>query len=143
MEIVTLNNLNPLSKLPQNRPMSIDFAITITLKPSQYRDTWEKQRHNTAGALVKIFKDCKMTLIVELTKSDNIHYHGVWSCPIALCNDPKKYFFDRLRPFSRIGKSECAQVINWDTWTNYLRKDIDLHRSRGLSPIVQDDYDIC
>lgn len=142
MEIVTLSNLNPLSKLHAKMAMSMDFAITITLKPSQYRDTWEKQRHNTAGALLKIFKDSKMTLICELTKTDNIHYHGIWSCPMHLCNDAKKYFFDRLRLFSRIGKCECLPVNNWYNWCIYLNKDIALHRQRGLNPIVKDDYEI-
>jgi len=142
MELVTISNLNPLSKLRPTEPMSIDYAVTFTLKPNQYKNTYEKQLHDTAGGLCKIYHDCKFTLVAELTQTYNIHYHGIISIPLSHGRDPIKYFFDRLRPFSKIGKCECKQLMNYQLWVDYLNKDIIKHIELGLDPIIRDDYNV-
>lgn len=141
-DLVTVDNLNPLSKLPQKK-QSIDYAFTITLKPAMYKKTFERQLHETAGGLIKIFKDCKISMVAELTQTFNIHYHGIISFDLEVHgNDPVKVFFDRLRPFSKIGKSECKQLIHYETWTTYLNKDVKYNCTHRFNAIIIDDYDI-
>lgn len=139
-ELVTISNLNPLSKLPAK--WSCELAITITLKPLMYKKTFEEQDSILRPLILGMFKNCKLTLVWELTKTYNIHYHGMIQVPMHLCNDPLKYIFDRLRSCSKIGKCEVNQVVNYDLWISYLNKDIKMNEALGYYTKVIDEYDV-
>lgn len=128
---------------PANGNHSFDYAITITLRPKIYSKPYEDQFTETATNINRLFPSCRLTLIAELTQTENIHYHGVISIPLSVGPSPTKYFFDQLRKLSAIGKSECKQLMHWDTWKEYLNKDIKKNIDLNyFYPIVRDDYDL-
>lgn len=133
--------LKEVPKVPTIK-YSCDLAFTITLKPSEYRHTYEDQYKGTAYLLKSIFDSagCKYSMVAELTKQYNVHYHGIMKVPLERGRDSCKWFFDRLRKLSCIGRSECEQVMNYDKWTVYLAKDIK--RDLDIVTVLKDDYNI-
>lgn len=127
-----------------SRPISYscDLAFTITLKPSEYRRTYEDQYKGSCYLLTSIFNagGCKYTMVAELTKQYNIHYHGIIKIPTERGKDSIKWFFDRLRLLSFIGRSECEQVKNYEKWTTYIMKDVD--RDIDVLTVIKDDYNL-
>jgi hypothetical protein len=120
---------------------SCDFALTITLKPQIYRETAEEQYRQTAYNVAKLFSKCKLTLIAELTQSCNIHYHGIIAVPITISSQPRKYIFDQIRKYSKLGKTTVVQMTNYEGWSDYLSKDLQ-ETSKTVYPIIKDDYEI-
>lgn len=139
------NSVDALSLCPQKvvTLYSCDLAFTITLKPVEYRKTYEDQYSGTAYLLTSIFNagGCKYTMVAELTKQYNIHYHGIMKIPKDRAKDPIKWFFDRLRLLQFTGRCECEQVKNYDKWTTYIIKDIQ--RDIDIRTVIKDDYNIC
>lgn len=119
---------------------SSDLAFTITLKPSEYVNTYQDQYKGTAYVLTSIFdtNGCKYTMTAELTKSYNIHYHGIMKIPKDRSKDSIDWFFNRLRKLKFIGRSECEQVVNYNKWTTYIMKDTN--RDLEVLTIVKNDY---
>lgn len=121
---------------------STDLAFTITLKPTEYRHTYQEQYKGTAHILTSIFDSngCKYSMVAELTKQYNIHYHGIMKVPLERGRDSCAWFFDRLRKLTCFGRSECEQVMNYDKWTKYIAKDIK--RDLDIVTVIKDDYNI-
>lgn len=126
---------------PTDSTHTCDYAVTITLHPSMYRLDPETQLRKTSLVLKRLFYDCKLTLIAELTEQCNIHYHGILSYPIG--TDVNYRFHNQLRKIKDCGRSECKQVMNYDLWVKYLNKDIINNIRRNIFyPIILDEYDI-
>lgn len=120
---------------------SVDYALTITLKPLMYKEDAEEQYRQTALNISKLFPKCKLTLIAELTQQYNIHYHGIISVPSTLSSQPRKYVFDKIRKYSKLGKTTVDQVDDYEGWVVYLNKDLQ-ETSKTVYPIIRDDYNI-
>lgn len=140
-----VNVICPLVQItPKIGPkMSVDYSITITLKPSLYNKPYETQFDETAVNITNLFGTCKLTLIAELTKTYNIHYHGLISVPLSHGRDPRKYIFDQLRKYSKVGKSQVDQATDYNGWHAYISKDIKNNIQNAIIyPIVKDDYEM-
>jgi len=136
--------LKPLVQIPPEKGThTCNFAFTITLKPYMYQYPPEVQLARTSGDIKRMFYNCRMTMIAELTKQCNIHYHGILAFPIKVKN-PTLYFFNRLRGLPKaLGKSECSQLIDEDKWVTYLNKDIKENIKQDVFyPTIIDDYGI-
>lgn len=122
---------------------SVDYTLTITLRPKcyiheperQYDDTYEYLKKKLTG-LTQAF-----TLIAELTKSYNIHYHAVIKFPITSKNVLKN-FYKQFRNDPLIGFIKIEQMINEHKWREYISKDLS-HTLDAINrrSIIYDYYD--
>lgn len=128
---------------PKKWTLSVDYFITVTLKPILYSKPSELQFSLTAQKLFDTLKgkcrDIKLTLISEETKSLNVHYHGIISVPSYVSNNPRRWIIDRLR-ISPFGRVDVEQIDNFQNVSNYIQKDIK--KDYPYYPIVCDDYNI-
>lgn len=114
-----------------------DYAFTLTLNPRIYLDIPESQFDQTYTHVYEKLKSItnNFTLVAELTKSDNIHYHGV----IDL--NQRRKFNDKFRKDRYIG-FKCIKPLGDATgWKNYITKDLkDTTSSINRRPIINDHY---
>lgn len=127
--------MTPLSKY------SYDIALTVTLKSKHRSIDAEAQFALTRRGILEKLRNCKSTVIAELTRNFDIHYHAILSIPLDKTNGkhPLRYIKDIFR--SEYGLTCVKQVDNYEGWIDYLKEDID-ETSRVIYPILKDDYDI-
>lgn len=122
---------------------SVDYALTITLRPVIYSKPYEQQYEETYQNILNLFHDCKLTLVTELTQSYNIHYHGIVSVPLTHGRDSRKYIFDQVRKYSKLGSTKVDQITDFAGWSEYILKDVSTHIDNDvIYPIIKDDYNI-
>lgn len=118
-----------------------DYFFTVTLRPNMYRFTADEQFDKTHGELIIMLKILseKFTLVTELTKSLNIHWHG-----IIRLGDKKSPFVNIFRGDKQFGFVQLSPITHSEGKVyEYLRKDLantvkDLNRR----PILSDDYKV-
>lgn len=136
-------NLDQITPKKQNlHKWSVDYAITLTLKPVIYRHAPEKQFSLVSENIRNNFPNCQFTIIAELTKQYNIHFHGFIKVDLNKINiHPEKYLFDRIRKYSALGFAVIKQVTEYNVWKDYILKDKKNTESiLNLDPVVRDDY---
>lgn len=128
---------------------SVDYAFTITLKPKRmFQQEPEKQFDETMYHLVGLLEsiNSKYSMVIELTKSFNIHYHGVIKFPLHDNNgeyDCMKTFYSLFRKDSKIGYVYLKQVTEMSIWIEYLCKDLyKTNQCVGRPIIIKDDYNL-
>lgn len=133
--------VTPLTPTPTD---SCDYHMTVTLKPRLYKYTVQEQIDLTAEKLRIVLIDTLNTCVIECTKSYNIHYHIIFKVPLHLTNNPRKFIIDRLRNFHNFfGYIKIDQVIHYDKYIDYIRKDINETRKHIFGCVVlKDDYHI-
>lgn len=108
------------------------YAVTITLKPQVRRDTAEYQYDKYASYVVttikELFPECILTLVCELTKSFDIHFHGTICFKKSkmrgnVVNVPK-WFSDKFRGNKTIGYVLLKVVDDSVKWNDYIMKSI-------------------
>lgn len=119
---------------------SCDFALTITLRPSTFVDSCQTQFDKLSQLIKDRLQGCKLSLIAELTKQWNVHFHGFISVPTAR-GHPSKYIHDRLR-HAKIGFIKVDQITDFNGWKDYIRKDLHITKDYISYPIVKDDYEV-
>lgn len=122
-------------------PMSYDIALTVTLKSQHKKLDAEGQYVLTKDKLLGRLKDCKVTVIAELTSNFDVHYHAILKVPLRKCGKkhPLRYIKDVFR--GEFGFTCVKEVDSYDGWATYLKKDIE-ETSKVIYPILKDDYDI-
>jgi len=108
------------------------YALTVTLLPKA-RLYSAKQQYQTYAPIIEQqlrakFPNCRLTLVAELTKTFDIHFHGIIQFDMLylgkVVNIPR-YFRDMFRRHSHIG-FVLLKVITEDViWIDYLKKSID------------------
>jgi len=114
----------------------MDYAITFTLRPMMYRMTAVQQFSYMTTDMLNLAKRYKMTLIAELTKEHNIHYHGI----VELQNHKHlDQLLNEIRPILRIGRKEIEPVKDKDKWITYIYKEVKITAEiLNESPIIYD-----
>lgn len=132
------------------------YAFTVTLKPHLYDDPAETQYDKTYEVLKVMLRKIshQFTLVAELTKNANLHYHGI----ITFENRSKnivKYWYDqfksivkaykKLHPYGDkgilFGFTNIKPITEYSVWIEYISKDIKLtNESLGRLPIIIDDF---
>lgn len=125
-------------------PFSVDYAYTLTLRPKMYSKEPESQYDETYEYVRRKLSSLTQhyTLIAEITKSFNVHYHGVLKfelVPKMVCD---KEFHRCFRNDTYIGYVNISQIKNDVTWKEYLKKDL-VHTLNSLNrrPLIWDTYD--
>lgn len=126
---------------------SVDYSFTLTLKPKRlFQQEPEKQYDNTMYHVVNMLNslNAKYTLIIELTKSFNIHYHGIISFLLQDNEfDCMKSFYSLFRKDEKIGYIYLKQITDFPGWIEYLRKDLyKTFMCVGRRIIIQDNYNV-
>lgn len=125
------------------------YACTITLQPKTRKlsaeDQYEKYAHEVVlYDLQKIFPRCKLTLVAELTKSYDLHFHGIIQFDrryIRKNQCIERMFRDRLRLHPIIGFVMLKVITDHNIWLDYITKSQDdFKQDLLLNPVIVDDY---
>lgn len=151
---------------PTDRPKySIEYAITITLHPS-IRDLDTVAQYDTMRYIVRDhIKDMykkhfpksvylpKVSLVCELTKSNDIHYHGTLQMPMnkeirdypiwirnVFRSNPTKRNPIKKDLTKYLGYIVLKPITDAKIWTGYLCKTLQEFKERtNRMPIILDD----
>lgn len=120
-----------------------EYAFTVTLRPIMFKTVAEVQFDNSYNDVCDILDKYKIkyTLVAELTKSFNIHYHGVCSFPINLSNNVMKWFHDKFRNLKKLGFVNI-KVMEDRGWIEYIFKNLK-ETKEGINrrPIIKDMFE--
>jgi len=131
---------------------SREYAFTITLLPRLYKMDADAQYDLTHLPVAKMLlafgpiTQLGLTLIAELTKQFNIHYHGVFRVNTqydVLYPDKRlrKQFVDHFRKHALFGFVNISLVKDLTVWTDYIKKEIpDTKLLIGRCPVVFDSH---
>lgn len=115
-----------------------DYFFTITLKPTMYKHTIDIQFDQTYMDLIVLLKliSNKITMVVELTKALNVHYHGV----IRL-NCSRIKFVNLFRKSKEIGFVNISEVKDLQKVAVYMEKDLKTTKEElHTQPILINQY---
>lgn len=129
------------------KPTTVRYAATITLKPRMYQHRAEQQYDMTYPDIVKHL-ECNgwknYSIVAELTKNYNVHYHLTITFPIAVVVPKVNYmkkFVDSFRKSQVFGFVNIKQIDDELGWITYMSKDLQQFiDSTGRRPIIKDDY---
>lgn len=123
---------------------SVDYAFTITLGKSMYKLEPSVQYDYVVEDIVTRLSSIssKVTLVAELTKASNIHFHGIIKFKDSL--KPFRLQFNNLfRNHKYIGYVHLVQITEWSAWTEYIQKElIETKDSLNRPPILLDGHDV-
>lgn len=107
---------------------SVLYAFTITLQPKLYKLKPEEQYDKTYMHVAKLLKSMNtdVDLIAELTRSANLHMHGI----IRFKNFKPKtnlmvMFHNSFRNDSFVGFVNIKQITDEKKWLDYIMKDVN------------------
>lgn len=118
-----------------------EFAVTFTLKPVMHRYPAEQQYDRSASLLTQELQSrgMRVTLVAELTKNADIHYHGIIRVPAQVTRDVNKYVKDMFRTSKIFGFSNIKMCDDLPGWIDYISKDLlHTHMVIGRRPILCD-----
>lgn len=126
---------------------SMSFAITLTLNPKLFHHDCVTQHNLFMQELCKLCEACawRVSLVLELTKSFNCHYHGFIQIPID--KKSKKSIQHRITDILRtnkiIGYTYIKDIDNDQIWLEYTTKEITTtFKETGIYPVCKDDIDL-
>lgn len=120
------------------------YSCTITLKPNLFKDPAELQYDRTYKEVYKVVSSLctSCTIVAELTKSQNIHYHALLDVT-TLHYNYRKHFVDAFRRSHHFGFVHVTQTTDDVGWKNYMKKDLtETKRSINRPPIICNDIEI-
>lgn len=116
------------------------YEVTLTLRPRLYKLSPEEQHLLVSGILDQLLVPYECSMICELTKENNVHYHGLVELRDLV---HRNRFLNHFRKFNTIfGKKTCEQVMYYQSYVDYMKKDIKNTEQIIHYPIVKDHYGI-
>lgn len=122
--------------------MYMKYEYTQTLRPRLYDLPASEQFKIIKPIMWKILEPyAEVSLIAELTSTNNIHLHGIIELKDIKERDK---FINKLRPYSRqLGKFTLNQVRYEESYIEYMNKDKKYtHEILNMDPIIRDGYGI-
>jgi len=124
---------------------SIKYCLTITLKPKMYLYESEIQYDRTYMYIVNRLNcaigNGKLTMIAELTKNSNIHYHSVITHSIKDGRYIGKIINDIFRRDEFVGFVNIKPLDNENGWIDYISKSFDqFYIDNDRRPIIIDQF---
>lgn len=121
------------------------YAITVTLRPQQYSNPAEEQYDMTYHVLPPFLSQfgIQSTIVAELTKQFNIHYHGIVTCQVQpSIPSLEKWITDKFRKHKIFGYVYVKVIDNEPVWEDYIIKDYESTKKLlyGRSPVIVDDF---
>lgn len=136
---VSQNNEEPINKIDAG-PFFIE--LTVTLKPFMYAKTLDEQIKCTKRRMIDALRGFKKSVVIELTKEYNIHYHCIL-VEKKISSNPFLRLTDRFRKEKWAGRKSIRGVQYYDSYVKYMNKDIkNTNKCISSSAIVIDDFDI-
>ena len=132
---------------PIDRPRSFKYAFTITLKPWLYKYTPSRQIADSVDVVKSGLAALgHSTLLWELTKASNIHYHGViemytQSLTLQRIKNLHLRWNNKWRNHLEIGFTNLTQITDEQGWLAYIGKSIEDNTDLLTSyphPVLQD-----
>lgn len=121
---------------------SNEYAITITLKPSMYHMTAVMQRNAIQG-IINSLTDIKISVMVELTKSFNVHLHGTVKVPMKGLKSPEHIVNDVFRNLKDVGYVCVKPIDDYPHWQSYCLKDYAVTKNElNENPVIRDDNEL-
>jgi len=119
---------------------TVEYFITFTLKPYQYKDDVETQRSRGIKAIEGFFLALEASglVIFELTKNMNVHFHSVvkFHTHQSVINRLKFHIHDYFRASKVIGYVDFQQVLDYNKVLKYLLYDYkETEQLTQLNPI--------
>jgi hypothetical protein len=125
------------------------YAFTITLLPKFNKLTTRRQLHRTYEYVLEFLQPHKVSLVYELTKQMNIHYHGIINFKYSVIRDkvPILYWYNLLRRQSTVGYTVLKPMEDEEGWKEYITKDVmitlkTMSNQTHLSPILSNKHDL-
>lgn len=128
------------------------YAFTVTLKPSQFNKNAEDQYDDCIKDIEsKLTSVCAhVTVVAELTKNCNIHFHGIADFDLNHPNLIKKFHdhfrcrcLNKYKCKCKFGFVNIKQMDNENGWVEYIRKDLKTtYEAIARRPIIKDDFNI-
>lgn len=121
---------------------SFNYAFTLTLVKRLYDLKPEEQYDLVIADLMADIIDIstKRTVIIEITKSYNVHIHGVMKIPLTDKIRCIKKFYDKWRKHRFVGYTNIKQMEDYG-WVEYIKKDIaTTSKAIDRRPIIWDDF---
>lgn len=114
----------------------MDYAITFTIKPHWYKLQPEEQVELAMKEINEVFHEYKKTIVIEITKCFNIHFHGI------MYSKTRREFYDKLRKNKIIGFIKIKQIESWEDWCQYIMKNtpITYKDLNCIHPVPVNDY---
>lgn len=134
--------------MPQDKKTQ-DYAFTITLKPKMFVHPLKKQLALTKDVLKELFSlTCaQYTLVAEVTKNFNIHYHGIVNFHVINeFHNSDHYicmFKDCFRKSSQFGYTVVKVIDDFPKWSAYILKDRQKTYSlTHVHPMLHDGHEL-
>jgi hypothetical protein len=122
-------------------------CITITLRPSSYDFDIDKQLLLALAELYDLKDEITFSLVVELTKAFNIHFHGIVEYKGFTNQSHLRLLHYAFRAKKVIGHVCIKPMSDIEGWRTYMYKDIEetkLHlpntvliHSKGMDTFLQ------
>jgi len=123
--------------------VSVKYAFTVTLLPKIYRYPAEKQYDLTYLHIMRILDGLShaYTLIGELTRQSNLHYHGVIQYYNIKARDNLiKKWNDAFRGSQYVGHTMIKQMDNEKGWVDYIAKELPTTKEALNRPPILNDH---
>lgn len=108
------------------------FAVTLTLLPKIYKLTPQRQYLKGLRQILGLFKRhgviCN-TLVPELTKNYNVHFHGAVYLPLLGKQGPKEKWYNIFRQDDVVGFTLIKEVEDYGKWEEYMYKNLEETRT--------------
>jgi len=141
---MTLANLKDAAKKAPENEYCQDYALTVTVSAFVKQQKAELQLSATAMLLVQLLQPSKMTIVAELTKNFDVHYHCTVAprrASVVKVKNMCKYFVDKFRGIKHFGFICVKPVQDYKGWMDYMKKDLVTTRDLiKMNPVIKDDY---
>lgn len=121
----------------------LKYELTVTLKPCMYKYSAIEQYRMTRESIKVIVGDYDSTIVAELTKTCNVHYHCLIGVPDNFSIKDKEKVVNRIRNYNKtLGRFTFEQVRYEESFKAYLKKAIEETEEIIGNPIVRDYFGI-
>lgn len=103
--------------------MSCTRAITITIRPSHYKDDLDTQYTKSKIELAAC--PFLISLVCEVTKSCNLHFHGIIKCDPPKRGTVKQSIHNYFRKCKYLGFIYLKEITDLPKWYEYIFKEYD------------------
>lgn len=120
------------------------YTVTLTLKPTHLRkDLADKQMTKHVCAVVDFIRRFgRFTLVQELTKASNIHYHALLEASGCL-TAVRKRINDAAKNHPTVGFCCTKLCDNEPGWLDYMTKDSDeFYETMGSPSLIEDELGV-
>lgn len=117
------------------------IAVTLTLNPVYARGFTDKKQYRILNELVnRKFKQKRCTFVVEYTKNNDLHIHGVIESKGRSIRSTIISINNTLRGCPEIGYRCLKEIELLSGWICYMQEDFNLTEDLiGLNPVLRDD----